>query len=66
MEIRTLKDEIRMKNEQIASLEMQIAESIISPCEKMENQEETVVSLASSTTIKLLPCQIKESGFSQK
>ncbi|WMV19518.1 hypothetical protein MTR67_012903 [Solanum verrucosum] len=42
MEIRTLKDEIRMKNEQIASLEMQIAESIISPCEKMENQEEAV------------------------
>ncbi|KAK6793811.1 hypothetical protein RDI58_007264 [Solanum bulbocastanum] len=42
MEIRTLKDEIRMKNEQIASLEMQIAESIISPSEKMENLEETV------------------------
>lgn len=51
MEIRTLKDEIRMKNEQIASLEMQIAESIISPSDKMDNQEETVVSLASSTSI---------------
>ncbi|XP_059301751.1 kinesin-like protein KIN-7K, chloroplastic isoform X4 [Lycium ferocissimum] len=42
MEIRTLKDEIRMKNEQIDSLEKQIAESIISPFEKMENQERTV------------------------
>lgn len=42
MEIRTLKDDIRMKNEQITSLEKQIAESIISPCEKMEHQEETV------------------------
>lgn len=63
MEIRTLKDEIRMKNEQIASLEKQIAESITSPCDMMENQEEIVVSLASSTSIKLFPYQVKESGF---
>lgn len=54
MEIRTLKDDIKMKNEQITSLEKQIAESIISPCEKMEHQEETVVSLAFSTSINLL------------
>ncbi|XP_009764093.1 kinesin-like protein KIN-7K, chloroplastic isoform X2 [Nicotiana tabacum] len=43
MEIRTLKDEVRMKNEQIASLEKQIAEFTLSPREKMENQEETSV-----------------------
>ncbi|XP_059301750.1 kinesin-like protein KIN-7K, chloroplastic isoform X3 [Lycium ferocissimum] len=51
MEIRTLKDEIRMKNEQIDSLEKQIAESIISPFEKMENQERTVVKAADNRII---------------
>lgn len=60
MEIMTLKDEVKMKNEQIASLEKQIAEFTLSPREKMENQEETVVSLASSTSKKLLPFQTKQ------
>ncbi|KAF3641921.1 putative rhodanese-like domain-containing protein 9, chloroplastic-like [Capsicum annuum] len=56
MEIRTLKDEIRMKNEQIASLEKQIAESITSPCDMMENQEE-IVSVAD------LLAQLNEKSF---
>ncbi|CAN4096846.1 unnamed protein product [Withania somnifera] len=56
MEIRTLKDEIRMKNVQIASLEKQIAESIVSPCEKMENQEETV-------SVAELLAQLNEKSF---
>lgn len=56
MEIRTLKDEIRMKNEQIASLEMQIAESIISPSDKMDNQEETV-------SVAELLAQLNEKSF---
>ncbi|PHT52662.1 Kinesin-like protein NACK1 [Capsicum baccatum] len=56
MEIRTLKDEIRMKNEQIASLEKQIAESITSPCDRMENQEE-IVSVAE------LLAQLNEKSF---
>ncbi|MCD9558611.1 Kinesin-like protein KIN-7D, chloroplastic, partial [Datura stramonium] len=56
MEIRTLKDVIRMKNEQIASLEKQIAESIISPVEKMENQEEAV-------SVAELLAQLNEKSF---
>ncbi|XP_059301748.1 kinesin-like protein KIN-7K, chloroplastic isoform X2 [Lycium ferocissimum] len=56
MEIRTLKDEIRMKNEQIDSLEKQIAESIISPFEKMENQERTV-------SVAELLAQLNEKSF---
>lgn len=63
MEIRTLKDEVRMKNEQIASLEKQIAEFTLSPREKMENQEETVVSLASSTSKNILPFQTKKNNL---
>lgn len=44
--MRKLREEIRAKNEQIASLEKQIADTVVANYDKMEKSEMSLVSAA--------------------